>query len=92
MLDLPTLGEQISTLRTRAGLTHTELAKRAGVSRATVEALENMRARDAKFGTITKILLALGMELQMHRHASRRPTLEELVQENRDVEGLDKRR
>jgi hypothetical protein len=45
------------------------------------------------FSKIIKILSALGMELKLQEASSRRPTLDELMEEeNRNDQGLDRRR
>jgi transcriptional regulator with XRE-family HTH domain len=68
------------------------LAKAAGVSRATIEALENGRSGELGFSKVAKILAALGLELTMQEAQPRRPTLDELLEEDRDDKGLDRRR
>jgi hypothetical protein len=44
------------------------------------------------FSKMTKILAALGMELKLQESGSGRPTLDELMQEDTDDQGLDRRR
>jgi hypothetical protein len=41
---------------------------------------------------ITKLLTALGLELKLQETGSRRPTLDELLNEERNDQGLDRRR
>ncbi|HZQ21880.1 MAG TPA: hypothetical protein VFA89_03695, partial [Terriglobales bacterium] len=65
---------------------------RASISRATIEALENARTGELGFSKITKILAALGMELKLQERGSARPTLDELIKEEGDDQGLDRRR
>jgi len=90
--DLISLGEQIAAHRKKLKLNQTELARKAGISRATLDALENGRAGELGFTKITKLLAALGLELKLQPAASHRPTLDELLQEDRDDQGLDRRR
>jgi len=90
--DLPSLGAQIAEHRKRLKLTQAELARRAGISRATVDALENGRAGELGFSKVTKLLAALGLELTLQTASSRRPTLDELMQEDRDDQSVDRRR
>ena len=92
MLDLTSLGEQISDRRKLLKLSQAILARRAAISRATLDALENGRARELGFSKLTKLLAALGLELKLQPAGSQRPTLDELLQEDRDDQGLDRRR
>jgi len=92
MLDLISLGEQIAERRKTLKLSQSTLARKAGVSRATLDALENGRAGELGFSKLSKLLAALGLELKLQAAGSRRPTLEELMQEDRDDQSLDRRR
>lgn len=92
MLDLISIGERIAKQRKSLKLTQTELARRAGVSRATVDLLENARTGELGFSKVTKLLTAVGLELTIQPVRSHRPTLEELMQENLDDQDLDRRR
>lgn len=92
MLTLSFIGTEIAAARTKRGWRQTDLAKRASISRATVDALENGRAGELGFSKITKILAALGMELKLQESGTGRPTLDELMQEDNDDQGLDRRR
>lgn len=83
MLTLSSIGEQVASKRKRLKLTQSELAKRAGVARATLDALENGRSRELGYAKITKILSVLGVELKLHESGSPRPTLEDLLREER---------
>lgn len=91
MLNLISLGEQIAARRKALGLTQTALARQAGVGRSTLEALENARLGELGFARVSKILAALGLELRLQPAESRRPTLEDLLNEDRDAQGLDRR-
>jgi len=91
MLDLIGLGHQIAERRKALKLSQTALARKAGVSRATLDALENGRSGELGFSKITRLLAALGLELKLHAADSRRPTLDELMQEDRDDQSLDRR-
>ena len=73
-------------------LSQAALSRKAGVSRATLDALENGRTGELGFSKITKLLAALGLELKLQDAGSRRPTLDELMQEDRDDKSLDRRR
>lgn len=51
---------RIKTLREQQKMTQEELAKRSGVSRATICGLENAEMTVAKTGTLIKLAEALG--------------------------------
>jgi len=92
MLDLVALGSRIAERRKSLKLSQAELSRRAGLSRATLDALENGRAGELGFSKITRLLAALGLELTLETATSHRPTLDELLEEDRDDQGLDRRR
>jgi transcriptional regulator with XRE-family HTH domain len=92
MLDLISVGNQIAERRKTLKLSQAALARKAGVSRATLDALENGRAGELGFSKVTRLLAALGLELTLQTASPRRPTLDELVQEDRDDKSLDRRR
>ena len=92
VLDLISLGGQIAERRKRLKLSQTELSRKAGLSRATLDALENGRAGELGFSKVTKLLAALGLELTLQTASTQRPTLDELMQEDRDDKSLDRRR
>ncbi len=72
-------------------LSQAALARRAGVSRATLDALENGRAGELGFSKVTRLLAALGLELALQTATSQRPTVDELMQEDRGDKSLDRR-
>ena len=84
MMSLGQLGEGISDARKDQGLRQIDLAKRAGVSRATIDALENGRASDIGVSRLSRILAALGLELSIRPVTNERPTLDELMEEDAD--------
>ena len=92
VLDLISVGGQIAEQRKRLKLSQTELSRKAGLSRATLDALENGRAGELGFSKVIKLLATLGLELTLQTARSQRPTLDELMQENRDDKSLDRRR
>ena len=92
MLDLTSIGEHIAARRKQLKLSQTELSRKAGISRATLDALENGRAGELGFSKVTRLLAALGLELTLQAARSQRPTLDELIEEDRDDKGLDRRR
>jgi transcriptional regulator with XRE-family HTH domain len=74
------------------GLSQLALAMKAKVGLSTLEALENARLGELGFTKVTNILSALGMELMLREASTRRPTLDELLEEEQGAEGLDRRR
>jgi transcriptional regulator with XRE-family HTH domain len=91
VLDLDFIGAQIAERRKKLKLSQAALGRKAGVSRATIDALENGRAGELGFAKLTKLLAALGLELTLQAASSQRPTLDELLEENRDDQSLDRR-
>jgi transcriptional regulator with XRE-family HTH domain len=92
MLTLPILGEQIVAKRKALRWTQPALAQKAKIGLSTLEALENGRLGELGYSKITRILSALGLELKLQDARARRPTLEELMEEQRDDQGVDRRR
>lgn len=91
MADLTSIGFEVARRRKALKMSQTELAKSAGVSRATIDAFENGRSGELGFSKIVKILAVLGFELTMQPAQPRRPTLDELLEEDRNDKGLDRR-
>ena len=83
-MSLGQLGKGISDARREQGLRQIDLAKRAGLSRATIDALENGRAADIGVSKLSRILGILGLELSIRPASNERPTLDELMEENSD--------
>ena len=92
MLNLISIGKEIAESRRKLKLSQAALSRKAGLSRATLDALENGRAGELGFSKVTKLLAALGLELTLQTARSNRPTLDELLQEDRDDQSLDRRR
>jgi transcriptional regulator with XRE-family HTH domain len=93
MLAITSIGQQIAAKRRALGLTQTALAKKARVGLSTLDALENGRLGELGYSKITNILAALGLELNLQEASTRRPTLDELMEEeDSDDKGLDRRR
>lgn len=91
MLDLPTIGIELAGRRKALRLRQSDIAVRAGVSRATLDALENGRLGELGFAKVARILAAVGLDLRLAEAGPRRPTLEELMAEAAHDEGLDRR-
>lgn len=81
MLSLDDLGARIAPARKAKRLSQLELARKAGVSRSTIDLLENGRAREIGYSKLTRILAAVGLELALQPTESKRPTLDDLLKE-----------
>jgi transcriptional regulator with XRE-family HTH domain len=92
MIQLFSIGEAIAKKRKALGWSQTVLAKKAGVARSTLDALENTRLGELGYSKVTNILTALGLELRLQDATARRPTFEDLMNEGQDDQGLDRRR
>jgi transcriptional regulator with XRE-family HTH domain len=84
MLTIHQIGRLVATARTSQGHRQTDLANRASLSRATIDALENGRASDIGVSKLSRILAALGLELSVRPATNERPTLDELLKEDAD--------
>jgi transcriptional regulator with XRE-family HTH domain len=91
MLLLVDIVEEIAKRRKAAGLSQTELTKRALVSRSTLEALENGRIGELGYAKVNKILTALGLEFKLQEMNLSRLTLDELMIENEREDALLRR-
>jgi transcriptional regulator with XRE-family HTH domain len=92
VLKLHSIGALIASRRKALGFSQSALAAKARVSRATLEALENGRSGELGFSKLANILSALGLEFKLQEANLQRPTLEDLLEEDRDDKGLDRRR
>ena len=81
MLGLVEIGRRVASARKQSGFTQSELAKIAGVSRPTVDLLENGRATEIGYSKLTRILSVVGLEFRLQPVSSQRPTLEDLLKE-----------
>jgi transcriptional regulator with XRE-family HTH domain len=84
MTALEELGKEIALERKKHRLRQSDVAAKAQVSRATIDAIENGRAAEIGYSKLTRILAVLGLELRLAPGSSRRPTLEELLEERAD--------
>jgi transcriptional regulator with XRE-family HTH domain len=91
VLDLTSIGPRVAERRKSLKLSQATLSRQAGISRATLDALENGRAGEMGFSKLARLLAALGLELKLQDTASQRPTLEELIEEDRHDQSLDRR-
>jgi transcriptional regulator with XRE-family HTH domain len=84
MIGLADIGRRLVSARKEKQLNQLELARKAGVSRSTIDLLENGRAREIGYSKLTRILAAVGLELSLHAMTSERPTLDDLLKESSD--------
>ncbi|HEY6272300.1 MAG TPA: helix-turn-helix transcriptional regulator [Terriglobales bacterium] len=91
MLTLTSVGERVAAQRRRLGLSQAELARKASISRATLDAIENGRAGELGFSKVVRLLSVLGLELKLQEAISRRPTLDDLMEEDRNDKSVDRR-
>jgi len=89
---LSSIGEQIAARRRTLGLSQAALAKQAKVGHSTLDALENGRIGELGLSKIIRLLSVLGLELKIQEAAGRRPTLDDLMEEDRDGQSLDRQR
>ncbi len=84
MTGLDDLGKRIAAARKVAKSSQSELARKAGVSRATIDLLENGRAHEIGYSKLSRILAAVGLELRLQAMTPERPTLDDLLKESGD--------
>jgi transcriptional regulator with XRE-family HTH domain len=84
MMTVGQIGRAVAIARSSAGLRQIDLATKAGLSRATIDALENGRASDIGVSKLSRVLAALGLELSIRPATNDRPTLDELLKEDTD--------
>lgn len=84
MTSLAELGIAIAAARRQIQLRQLDLARKAGVSRSTMDLLENGRAHEIGYSKLIRILTAVSLELKLQPMASERPTLDDLLRESRD--------
>ena len=65
-MNLLELGDRVKTLRKERGVTQESLAKKAGISRATLSKLENGNIAQVSIVTLNDILNHLGYELKFY--------------------------
>lgn len=81
--DIQDLGSRIALLRKKQGLSQSELARQAGVSRAMISDLETGQLRDPGVRKVLMVLKALGMGVKIARLSP--PTLDELLAEQDEI-------
>ena len=81
MNDLNEISTTIKEHRKRRGLTQTELAQQARVSRALLAGLEAGRLPELGIRKLIRILHAIGLDLRITTFNLKRPTLGDLIED-----------
>jgi transcriptional regulator with XRE-family HTH domain len=85
MSTLADIASQLKAVRLAAGLTQSELARRARVSRTTVARMETVAKGDMSVSVLVRLLEAAGYELKAVKLGHAR-TLEDVLAEQRSGE------
>ena len=83
-MTLQDIGQTIARTRKRQKITQASLAAALGMSRATVSGIENGTVPEIGIRKVLSLCTALGIEL-VAQEKTRRPTLQQLLQEQRDA-------
>lgn len=89
-MDLNEIGDLVRRHRKSLGLTQHQLAARSGVSRPRIAALETHRLPEIGFKNLQRILNAVGLDFRITDLNQRRPTLEDLI-EDQEINSDDSR-
>jgi transcriptional regulator with XRE-family HTH domain len=82
MTTLADVADQLKAARHAAGVSQTELARRAGVARTTVARMESVAKGDMSVSVLLRLLEAAGYELKTFKAGHTR-TLEDVLAEQR---------
>lgn len=82
MTTLADMAEQLKLTRQQAGLSQSELARRAGVSRTTLARMETLARGDMSVSVLLKLLEAAGYDVKVVKVGHQR-TLEDILAEQR---------
>jgi HTH-type transcriptional regulator/antitoxin HipB len=83
-MTLQDIGQTIARTRKRKKITQSSLAAALGMSRATVSGIENGTVPEIGIRKVLSLCTALGIEL-VAQEKTRRPTLQQLLQEQRNA-------
>lgn len=83
-MTLQDIGQTIACTRKRKKITQASLATALGMSRATFSGIENGTVPEIGIRKVLSLCTALGIEL-MAQENTRRPTLQQLLQAQRDA-------
>ena len=84
MADIDQIRSSVRKTREELRLGQAELASRAHVALSTLRAFEQGRLGEIGFSKLSRILGALGLELQVRPASGSRPTLDDLRNETAD--------
>jgi len=84
MTTLADLAEMLKEARSQAGLSQTELARRAGVARTTVTRMETLARGDMSASALVRLLEAAGYDLKGVQHGHGRTVEDILAEQRRD--------
>ena len=85
METLAQVAEALRSLRAEVGLTQTQLAKLASVSRVTLARMETASQGDMSVATLLRLLEATGHEMTFTRRVGPSRTLEDILAEQRQT-------
>lgn len=80
-MDLIEIGDLVKRQRKGRRLTQHQLAAKSGVSRPRIAALENHRLPEIGFKNLQRILNAVGLDFRITDLNQRRPTLDDLTED-----------
>lgn len=83
-MDLDEIGQLICKARKSRKLSQGRLGAQLGMSRATISGIENGTVSEIGIRKILSLCAALGLEL-LAQEKSKRPTLQQLMQDQRDA-------
>lgn len=86
MTTLADVADMLRAARSQAGLSQSELARRAGVARTTVARMETLAKGDMSVSALVRLLEAAGYDLRTVRQGHQR-TIEDVLAEQRRGEG-----
>lgn len=82
MTTLADVADMLKAARSQAGLSQSELARRAGVARTTVARMETLAKGDMSVSALVRLLEAAGYDLRAVRQGHQR-TIEDVLAEQR---------
>lgn len=80
---MDSIGQEVRNRRIKLEMTQTELAKRSGISRATINALENGQLAELGVVRLIKIMDQLGLTINIDLAPKSRPTLDDIYEQRK---------
>lgn len=81
-MDLFDIGDEIRSARKAKKMTQADLSEASGVSRVWISQIESGSVYDVKFGTILKLMTAVGLTIKVAPDNGGMPVYEELLEED----------